>query len=74
MDSAFYDHIRLKELRRSLRLTQLQVAIRLGVQRQTIYRAEQGHSISFNLLARLAELYATPLSKILRPNAKARAA
>lgn len=74
MDSTFYDHVRLKELRRNLRLTQNQVAVRLGVQRQTIYRAEQGHSISFNLLARLADLYRTPLGKILRPKARASAA
>ena len=72
MDSSFYHHDKLRELRKSQRLTQTEVGTLLGVKRQTIYRAEKGLPISFNLLASLARLYRVKLMTLLRkPTSKA---
>jgi transcriptional regulator with XRE-family HTH domain len=57
MNRSHYDHERLRDLRLRRHLTQEQVARALDVQRQTIYRAEKGYRISFNVLLQLAKFY-----------------
>jgi transcriptional regulator with XRE-family HTH domain len=66
MDSSYYDNNRLKELRRIHGLTQQEVADILGIRRQTIWRAERGLSISFNLLNALARVYGIKTLKLMR--------
>ena len=66
MDSSFYDNAKLKELRQIHGLTQQEVADRIGIRRQTIWRAERGLSISFNLLNALAGVYGIKTLKLMR--------
>jgi len=66
MDSSFYDNVRLKELRQIHGLTQQEVADRIGIRRQTVWRAESGLSISFNLLNALARVYGIKPLKLMR--------
>jgi transcriptional regulator with XRE-family HTH domain len=67
MNAQHYDCDRLKELREAHRLTQLEVAERLGIDRQTVYRAEAGKSASYELLCGLCALYQEDLLTLLRP-------
>ncbi len=66
MDSSFYDNDKLKELRQIHGLTQQEVADRIGIRRQTIWRAERGLSISFDLLNALASVYGIKTLKLMR--------
>ena len=67
MNAQHYDCDRLKELREFRRLTQAEVADRLGVNRQTVYRAEAGVSASYELLCDLCALYQEDVLTLLRP-------
>jgi len=66
MDSSFYDNDKLKELRQIHGLTQQEVADRIGIRRQTVWRAERGLSISFNLLNAFARVYGIKTLKLMR--------
>lgn len=79
MNSTHYDPEKLKKLRaeKSIRdgvdLTQERVANALKVQRQTIYRAENGLDISYERLCQLANYYGVPVITLLRPIPNAQA-
>ena len=66
MDSSFYDNAKLKELRQIYGMTQQEVADRLGIRRQTVWRAERGLSISFDLLDAFARLYGIKTLRLMR--------
>jgi transcriptional regulator with XRE-family HTH domain len=57
MNFRHYDPGKLKELREIKGLTQEQVAKHLGINRQTVFRAETGQSASYELLCDLCQLY-----------------
>jgi transcriptional regulator with XRE-family HTH domain len=67
MNAQHYDHDRLKEMREGRRLTQLEVAEQLEIDRQTVYRAEAGKSASYELLCDLCDLYQEDVLTLLRP-------
>lgn len=67
MNSQHYNPEKLKQLRESKALTQKQVADQLGIDRQTIYRAESGQSASYELLCSLAEMYEVEVTSLLYP-------
>lgn len=67
MDAQHYDSNKLKGLREERRLTQLEVAARLDLNRQTVYRAEAGLSASYELLCDLCNLYAVDVLTLLKP-------
>jgi transcriptional regulator with XRE-family HTH domain len=67
MNAQHYDCDRLKEIREERGLTQLEVAERLGIDRQTVYRAEAGKSASYELLWDLCSLYQEDILTLLRP-------
>lgn len=67
MDKRHFDPDRLKRLRQSRGETQEQVAIALNVNRQTIYRAEAGNGIPYELLCDLAAHYGVPVVSFLHP-------
>jgi transcriptional regulator with XRE-family HTH domain len=67
MNAQHYDCLRLKEIREARRLTQAEVAERLGINRQTVYRAESGASASYELLCELCALYQEDVLALLRP-------
>lgn len=79
MNSTHYDPEKLKRLRaeKSFRdgvdLTQQMVADALKVQRQTIYRAENGLDISYERLCQLANYYGVSVITLLRPIPNAQA-
>jgi transcriptional regulator with XRE-family HTH domain len=73
MDSSFYDNKKLRELRSIHGMTQQEVANRLGIRRQTVIRAEQGLSISFDLLTALANLYGIKVLRLMRESKSAAA-
>ncbi len=73
MNATHYDPEKLKRLRveKSLRdgkdITQQIVADALEVQRQTIYRAENGLDISYEMLCSLGRYYGVDVLTLLRP-------
>lgn len=67
MNSQDYDHQQLKRLRELKGMTQQQVADYLKVDRQTIYRAEAGYSVSFSLIKNMCELYGIDIRPLLHP-------
>lgn len=67
MNSRHYDPDKLKELREAAGLTQEQVAAKLEVHRQTVFRAETGQSASYELLCALCELYDHDVVNLLHP-------
>ncbi len=66
MNTKHYDPEKLKRHRELEGLTQEQVATRLNVHRQTIYRAESGIAASYELLCSMCELYNAPVLSVLR--------
>jgi DNA-binding XRE family transcriptional regulator len=79
MNTNHYDPEKLKRLRaeKSLRdgveITQQMVADALNVQRQTIYRAENGLDISYERLCQLAGYYGVSVITLLHPMPNMRA-
>jgi transcriptional regulator with XRE-family HTH domain len=66
MDSRHYDPDKLKELRERFGLTQEQVAEKLNIHKQSVYRAEAGRVASYELLCALSALYKTEVIGLLR--------
>jgi transcriptional regulator with XRE-family HTH domain len=67
MDARHYNHAQLKSLRELKGLTQKQVAERLKVDRQTVYRVEAGGNVSYELLSDLCDLYGVDVRRLLHP-------
>lgn len=67
MNARHFDPKKLKELRRNHRLTQEAVAERIGVHRQTVYRAEKGLDIPYELLCDLSGVYDVEVVSLLYP-------
>ncbi len=67
MDSRHYNHSKLIEARELLGKTQQDIADELNVDRQTIYRAEAGKSVSYELLAALCAYYRVPMNTVVIP-------
>jgi transcriptional regulator with XRE-family HTH domain len=67
MDSTHYNPRKLVEARELQGKTQQQIADILNVDRQTIYRAEAGKSVSFELLAQLCRHYQMPVTGVIVP-------
>ena len=66
MTSQDYDHQKLARLREDKGLTVSAVAEKLEISRQTVYFAERGGVISFDLLKRFARLYGVPIVSLLQ--------
>jgi DNA-binding XRE family transcriptional regulator len=67
MNSKHYDPGKLKSLREQKGETQETVARALDVHRQTIYRAEKGLDVPYELLCDLAHHYQVPVISLLHP-------
>lgn len=67
MNSKHYDPEKLKSLREQRGETQETVAKALRVHRQTIYRAEKGLDVPYELLCDLAKYYGIEVVKLLHP-------
>jgi transcriptional regulator with XRE-family HTH domain len=67
MDNTFYDHEKLQSARTLLGKSQQEIAEEIGVDRQTIYRAEAGKNASYDLLAKLCRFYRIPMTNIVHP-------
>lgn len=67
MDSTLYDHTKLEEARNLLGKSQQEIAEAIGVDRQTIYRAEAGKNASYRLLAKLCAYYRIPMTNLVHP-------
>ncbi len=65
MDKNDYDNTKLERLREDKGLSVAAVAEKLGISRQTVYFAERGGDISFELLSRFAKLYGVPVVSLL---------
>lgn len=61
-----YDNEKLARLREDKALSVSAVAEKLGISRQTVYFAERGGDISFELLTQLASAYGVPVISLLR--------
>jgi len=70
MNARHYNHEKLRKLRESLGLTQRQVAAALRVHYETVYRAEAGAQVSFDLLCDLCELYEVSPLAVIHPRRK----
>jgi transcriptional regulator with XRE-family HTH domain len=66
MNSTHYDPIKLKDAREK-KFTQKQLAEKLGVTEMTIYRAETGQNVSFELLSDICSEVGLDVKKILLP-------
>jgi DNA-binding XRE family transcriptional regulator len=67
MDSRHYNPSKLVEARELIGKTQQDMANALSVDRQTIYRAEAGKAISYELLAQLCVFYRVPITSVILP-------
>ncbi len=67
MDARHYNHTKLIEARELLGKTQQDIADLLNVDRQTIYRAEAGKAVSYELLAALCGYYRLPMTSVVVP-------
>ena len=67
MNSRHYDPDKLKCLREQRGETQENVAKALHVHRQTIYRAENGLDVPYELLCDLAKHYEIEVIRLLHP-------
>ena len=67
MDQTHYDHRKLEEARSLLGKSQQEIAEEIGVDRQTIYRAEAGKNASYDLLAKLCRYYRIPMTNLVHP-------
>lgn len=76
MTSNHYDPEKLRQCRRDLSarlgrdVSQDEIARALDVHRQTIYRAENGEDVRYELLCDLAEHYDVPVTAWLYPRPK----
>ncbi|MGE3953535.1 MAG: helix-turn-helix transcriptional regulator [Pyrinomonadaceae bacterium] len=67
MDSRHYLHFKLIEARKLIGKSQQAIADEMGVDRQTIYRAEKGESVSYELLAQMCAYYRIPMNTVVIP-------
>ena len=67
MNARHFDPNKLKQLRKEHQLTQEAVAERIGVHRQTVYRAERGLDIPYELLCDLSSVYDVEVVTLLYP-------
>lgn len=67
MDSRHYNPQKLIDARVLQGKSQQQIAEEVKVDRQTIYRAEAGTSISFELLSKLCAHYQMPVTLVIFP-------
>jgi transcriptional regulator with XRE-family HTH domain len=67
MDSRHYLPAKLAKARELEGKTQQEIAAALNVDRQTIYRAEAGKSVSYELLAEMCRIYGIPMTSIIIP-------
>jgi transcriptional regulator with XRE-family HTH domain len=67
MDARHYDPKVLVKARQDARKTQQDVAEDLKVDRQTIYRAEAGTNVSYELLAGMCKVYGLPMTDVILP-------
>lgn len=67
MNSTHYDPSKLKALRERKQMSQPDVAEVLNVHPQTVYRAEAGINISYELLCDLADFYQINVIDLLHP-------
>lgn len=67
MNATHYRHEELKRLRNAQRRSVIEVAEALGKERMSIYRAENGTSVSYELLCDLARYYEVPVVSLLYP-------
>lgn len=67
MNARHYDPEKLKRIREEKSFTQEFVAKRLDVNRQTIYRAEKGLDVSYELLCDISEVYEIEVTSLLYP-------
>lgn len=67
MDQTHYDHRKLEEARNLLGKSQQEIAEEIGVDRQTIYRAEAGKNASYDLLVKLCRFYRIPMTNLVHP-------
>ena len=68
MNNAYYFNDELKRLREEKRWTQQEVADAVKRDRQTIYCAEAGRRISYELLYDLATLFKVDVTGLLKRN------
>lgn len=74
MNATHYDPNKLKALREQKEMSQQDVASALSVHRQTVYRAEAGIDVSYELLCALANFYDADVIALLYPRPLAIAA
>lgn len=74
MDATHYSHKKLKEARELMGKSLQQIADEIGVDRQTVWRAEAGTSVSYELLVELCSTYRIPMSSIVLDFPKAETA
>lgn len=67
MDAKHYYCQKLVDARMLRGKTQQEIAEALNVDRQTIYRAERGQAVSYELLAELCGHYEIPMTNIIVP-------
>jgi len=67
MDARHYYHNKLAEARTLRGKTQQEIANEMQVDRQTIYRAEKGETVSYELLAKLCNYYSIPMTVVVIP-------
>lgn len=67
MDARHYNPDALKALRRVRGESQEELATKLNVNRQTIYRVETGQSASYELLCEIANHYGVNVVSVLYP-------
>lgn len=67
MDARHYNPDALKALRRVRGESQEQLATKLNVKRQTIYRVEAGESASYEILCKIASHYGVNVVSVLYP-------
>ena len=65
MTGNLYDHRRLAALREEKGFSQQYLADKLGVNKVTFSRVENGHNVSYELLLRLCQLLDVDSSEIL---------
>lgn len=68
MTKKHYYNAKLKTAREDRDLSMQAVADVLGVDRQTVFRAEAGVSAGYELLVKMCALYEIPMNEIVIPN------
>ena len=67
MDKTYYDHEKLENARKLRGKSQQEIAEEIGVDRQTIHRAETGKNASYELLVKLCRYYEIPMTNLVIP-------